>query len=768
MNVDAGRDVNVGEDAVGRDKIVSIVGDNVAGDKIATIDQRRQQVGSQINVAGDYITPAVPSLPALHQLPPPPIDFTGHAAELAELLSNIEHGAIITGLRGMGGIGKTALALVLADKLKGKYPDAQFYLDLRGVSDKPMSSIEVMQYVIRGYHPTLKLPDDPNELAALYRSVLDGQRALLLMDNAKDGDQIKPLLPPASCLMLITSRQKFFVQGMRDPIDLSTLLPDDARTLLLKIAKRIGDFADEIAKLCGYLPLALQVSASTLAERADLQPQDFIRRLSDTQQRLQLTGVDASLQLSYDLLTPELKQTFGQLAVFPASFDATAEETICEDKDHLRLSELVRLSLAQYDETNRRYQLHDLVRLFAILRLDETDHFIAQRRHAEHYRHVLDAAGISYDRSGEGIVHGLALFDLEWNNIEAGQTWAVAHSPQLCSTYCETFGVNNLLGLRQHPRQTIRWHEDALKAARHLNDRESEGIHLGNLGISYTNLGEARKAIDFYEQALIIDREVGNRRGEGSTLGNLGIAYDDLGDARKAIEFHKQSLIISNEMGDRHGTAPSLNNLGLAYSNLGEQQKAIEFYEQSLVIFREKKDLGGEANALMNIGNSYSRIGEFRQGINFQEQALNKFREIGDRPGECNVLCSLGANYASLNEINEGIGYFKRSLVIARKVGHRSGEGRALGNLGAAYANLGETRKAIDFYEQQLTLVREIGDPRGEGNASWNMSLAVDQLGERSKAIELAEAALRIYEQIEAPNARAVRQQLAKWKGVTG
>jgi tetratricopeptide (TPR) repeat protein len=676
------------------------------------------------NITGDVVgrdkivhqqAPA-PIATSLHQLPSPPIDFTGRTAELAELLSNIERGAIITGLRGMGGIGKTALALVLADQLKGKYPDAQFYLDLRGASDKPMPPIEAMQHVIRGYHPTAKLPDDPNDIAALYRSVLDGQRALLLMDNAKDADQIKPLLPPASCLMLITSRQHFHVAGLHAK-DLEKLSIDDARDLLIKITPRLANVilseakdlallpeilrrksaaqndtqimaVDALAHFCGYLPLALQVSASTLAERIDLQPQDFIRRLSDTQQRLQLTGVEASLQLSYDLLTPELKQTFSQLSVFPASFDTTAEEAVCEDTDHLRLSELVRLSLVQYDETTRRYQLHDLVRLFADKQLNDQERSTTQYKHAEHYLNVLQNADQLYLKGNENITRGLALFDLEWINIQAGQAWAAAHAKEdnvaakLCNDYPDA-GVYTL-DLRLHSRECIRWFNDALNAAHELKDHSGESNHLGNLGAAYNLLGEPRKAIELFDQSLVIKREIGDRLGEGHALGNLGITYASLGELRKAIEFFEQRLVIAREISDRRGEGNTFGNLGNAYRNFGEARKAIEYYEQSLIIDRE--------------------------------------------------------------------------------LGDQLGEGTDLGNLGVAYASLGELRKAIEFFDQSLAIKREIGDHRGEGDTQFNMSLVLIQLGERTKAIQFAEAALKTKERIEDPRAEMVREVLAEWR----
>ena len=149
---------------------------------------------------------ATPTATALHQLPSPPSDFTGRKAEIEELSSKVgEGGALISGLHGMGGIGKTALALKLAELLTPRYPDAQFYLDLKGTT-RPLSPADAMLHVIRAYDPTTKPPEDADALAALYRSTLHGKRALLVMDNAKDAAQVEPLIPPQTCALLVTSR----------------------------------------------------------------------------------------------------------------------------------------------------------------------------------------------------------------------------------------------------------------------------------------------------------------------------------------------------------------------------------------------------------------------------------------------------------------------------------------------------------------------------------------------------------------------------------
>jgi tetratricopeptide (TPR) repeat protein len=681
-----------------------------------------------------------PIIPTLHQLRAPVGDFVGRGKEIDDLLATLRGGgnAAISGISGMGGIGKTELALYVAERLRDAYPDAQLFLEMRGTEAAPRDPSDALASCIRGFAGLeQRLPDDLEELKRLYLSTLEGKRALILLDNAYDNAQVRPLLPPKGSALLVTSRETIPIPGMRR-VTLEELRPVEARELLTGIAPRVAqDVADRICFLCGYLPLAVRAAASLLDVTVDLDAADYAAQLSDERTRLERIGTDpligvsveASFNLSYARLTPDAARVFRCLAVFPATFDAVAEEAICEDENHKHLSELVRRNLVLFNADTRRYRLHDLARLFADSRLSETERRAGLMHHAEQYLRVLAKCKELYKRGGDAIKDGLALFDAERRNVEAGQEWACRHSGEdetaarLCNEYPDA-GVY-VLTLRHHPRERILWLEAGLAAARQLKDRAAEGGHLGNLGLAYAALGETRRAVEFHEQYLAIVREIGDRRGEGNALGNLGSAYADLGETRRAVEFYEQQLVITRDIGDRRGEGNALGSLGNAYAALGETRRAIEFYEQRLVIAREIGDRRGERNALGNLGSAYAALGETRRAVEFYEQALAIDHEIGDRRGE----------------------------------------GQDLGNLGNAYADLGETRRAIEFYEQDLIIAHEIGDRRGEASVLFNISLALDELGDRAKAIEHAEAALEIFEQIESPYAERARAQLAEWRG---
>ena len=757
------------------------VGRDIKESAIITGDENVAVVGSKVDgdvFGGDKIThiheAADPIATSLHQLRAPVGDFVGREQELTGLIRALHDGEHVV-ISGMGGTGKTELALLVADRVSNDYPDAQLFINLQGNDPKPRRAEAALAVFIRAFlGPEAKLPDELDALTQLYRSQLSQKRVLIVLDNAADSAQVRPLLPPAGCALLVTSRQAVTLSGM-SPLTLSPLTDLEAPRLLLEIAPRAAPVADEICQLSGYLPLAVRAAGSLLAVSADLDPADYASQLKEERTRLTRfgtegveLGVEASFNLSYARLEPEAARVFRQLAVFPAAFDATAEQAICADVGHTHLSNLVRRSLVLYDVSSKRYRLHDLVRLFAGARLIAQERSDGQRLHAMHYQTVLaDAVGL-YLEGGQTVRGGLMLFDLEWRNIETGQAWAETEAggndqaALLCIAYPDAGAY--VLALRQHPRERIRWLEAAVGAARRIKKRGSEGNALGNLGLAFANLGQLRRAIEFHEQALVIVREIGDQRGEGAVLGNLGSAYGNLGDTRRAITFLEQALGIGRELGDRRNEGVMLGNLGNVYAGLGETRRAVEFYEQNLAIAREIGDQRGEGAVLGNLGRAYGDLGETRRAIEFHEQALLIYREIGDRRTEGIVLGNLGLAYANLSETGRAIETYEQQLVIARELGDRRSEGNALGNLGLAYASLGETRRAIEFYEQQLVIVRDIGDRRGEGIALFNKSLVLDTLGERAQAIAAAEETLTIFEQLENPYAAHVREKLSAWR----
>jgi hypothetical protein len=409
-----------------------------------------------------------------HQLTPPVPDFTGREAKLDELHQKVKQGGVaITGVRGMGGAGKTALARRLAAELKADYPDAQVELDLKGVSPQPLSPADVLNAILRVFHPTAQLPEGTKELAALLRQTLDGHRALLLLDNAKDACQIAPLLPPPpGCLVLVTSRQHFAVPGL-DAVNLGVMEPPEARALLLKVEPRIGPEANTLAESCGRLPLALRLAASFLAVNKHIPPADYVRQLCTSCQRFQLLdkareltdedlGLEASFTLSFQQLPPEQQRRFTHLAAFPTSFDRaaiTAVWAVDEPAASDALDVLLRLSLLEWNRETQRFELHDLLREFAHNQSKAEELDAAKRRHAEHFMCVAVRAAELYLKGGENVVAGLALFDRERGHLEAAFDWLESRRDKESAPLLVLLvgAVVFISSLRFLPGQRIRW-----------------------------------------------------------------------------------------------------------------------------------------------------------------------------------------------------------------------------------------------------------------------------------------------------------------------
>jgi tetratricopeptide (TPR) repeat protein len=486
-------------------------------------------------VAGNLIQqfrPA-PAISALHQLPPAPTHFTGRDADIDALQKALDapsaSGATISaisgkhaGLQGMGGVGKTALAIVLAHRLKYKYPDAQLILDLRGADPEhrpPVTSIEAMQSVIHGFQPEALLPDTLAELAPVYRSVLanGNRRILLLLDNAADAEQVHPLLPPPHCLLLVTSRQHIQFPGL-ETLRLDCLAPEKSRELLLKLAPRLEGHTEEAAELCGHLPLALEAFAGAVNDKKLYPVPELLERLRAGKDKLM--PVEAAFQVSYDLLSDELQRRWTQLAVFPTSFDFQAAAAVWDD------SAPAASPASPPTQAGMPAPLSDSTREVG-------------------------------NRRGEGV----ALGNLGNAYADLGDTCKAIEFIDQQLLIAREIGnrrsEGNALGSLgcaysdlKHTNKAIEFFERGLELHREIGYRRGECDALGNLGASYATLGNASKAKEFCEQRLVIAREIGDRKGESNALWNSACALDGLGNRSEAITRAESALQIYEAIED--------------------------------------------------------------------------------------------------------------------------------------------------------------------------------------------------------------------------
>jgi len=736
------------------------IGGNVRNSLIIVGNGNTVQLSAE---AVDRLT-AVTSHSALHQLPQPPADFVGREKELKTILSGLEKksGAAISGLVGMGGIGKTALGLVVAHSLVAQYSDAQFFIDLRGTSKNHLKPHEVMKHVIQSCDPTVDLRNTAeDELAGMYQSLLAEKKVILFLDNAHDASQVTPLRPPANCLMLVTARWHFTVPGLHS-VQLDVLKERDAVRLLTEISPRITKKdARRIAKLCGYLPIALRLAASYLQIHSNWTAEEYIARLSDKTKRLQaldLEGADVSIEASFEQsymqLSKDEQSYWSKMAVFSASFKRDALATVwnLDDEATRKLaSRFCQYSLLEYYPVTDRYNIHDLWADFADAKLAEADKTIALLNHFRHYQNVWKVAEELYAKGGEGVIQGLITFDAESIHIESAYQWAIENKDtngNITAVIKEIPDFVYVARTRLHPNQQIKWFQAALDAANNLEDLQNQNKLLGNIGTAYASLSENNKAIEYWGQALMIAREIGDRQRQGFWLGNLGVAYSNLGENRKAIEYFEQALVIARDVGDQHRQVFWLGNIGGTYYDLGENHKAIEYFEQGLEIARKIEDLQQQGHILGGIGVTYVNLGEFNKAIEYMLQALEISRTIGDQVNECAWLGNIGDAYTELGEYRKAIEYKEQALKISRETGDRQQQGFWLGGIGLVYGNQGEWHKSIDYFEQGLNIAREIGDRLREGLWLGNIGVAYDHLGGLDKAIQCLEQALSIAREV--------------------
>ncbi|MBN1813550.1 MAG: SUMF1/EgtB/PvdO family nonheme iron enzyme [Anaerolineae bacterium] len=351
-----------------------------------------ERLKAQSQTENEFFGNLAPLLIPPFNLPAALPDFIGREAQIASIRDYLgEEGSMaICVIAGMGGTGKTALALHVAHQLaaQGRFPHAQLYLDLKGAAHNPTNPAAALNTLLTALHgPDPQRPTELDALTGLWHSALYGKRALLLLDNAACASQVRPLLPGSStCTVLITSRRRFTLPGV-SRLDLDCLNPSDARILLQKLAPRLSNVeADRIAKQCGCLPLALRIAGNYLALNNDCTPAEYVARLNNEHRRLSLlrdpgdSNLDVAITLSLSIaqLDDETRRAWEILTLFPAPFDlstatvlwaqkTTIPQTVVvpldEEETLEKLQSLRERSLISYDSKNHHYYLHDLLRL---------------------------------------------------------------------------------------------------------------------------------------------------------------------------------------------------------------------------------------------------------------------------------------------------------------------------------------------------------------------------------------------------------------------
>jgi tetratricopeptide (TPR) repeat protein/transcriptional regulator with XRE-family HTH domain len=702
-------------------------------------------------------------LVAPRQLPADTALFTGRDEELAGLLALADgagagHGpgaVVISAIDGMGGVGKTALAVHAGHRLAEHFPDGQLFLDLYGFAQDtaPREPGEALAGLLGALGvPPGQVPAQEEARAALYRERLAGTRTLVVLDNAFDEAQVRPLLPGAAgCLVLVTSRRRLKALDDAVPMPLDVLSHGEAVAVLRQAARTHDDPADDAgwvqaAELCGRLPLALVIAGALLRTGGKAWTlARLIDRLTPRQAGDELAGytdevrsLAAVFDLSYRSLPEHEQLLFRRLGLLPGSeIDAYGAAALL-DAD-LDAADLLVQRLADHSlligASPGRYRVHDLIRAHAstlAARLDpEPERSTAQGRLLHYYAHTAQSASLPIARWPRPAPDGPAPAHApDLTHSDAARAWLLAEHQNLDAafTHASTHGLDHhaialAAGLAEILRVGGPWtralhvHQTAAQTAEHLGRPADHATTLTDLGRVRYITGDYPGAGDAHVRALEIYRALGNRHGEATALNDLGHVRYITGDYPGAVDAHIRALEISRTLGNRHGEANALTDLGRVRCITGDYAGAVDAHVRALEIYRALGNRHGEANALNGLGRVRYITGDYPGAGDAHTRALEISCALGDRHGEANALTDLGRVRQLTGDYPGAVDALTRALEIYRALGNRHGEASALNDLGRVRYLTGDYPGAVDALTRALEIYRVLGNRHGEASA---------------------------------------------------
>ena len=624
------------------------------------------------------------------QLPADIADFTGRD-EQVKRLSDLLSGAGATGdpgavriavVAGSGGLGKTSLAVHAAHRVRRRFPDGQLYVDLLGATAAPLLPGDVLARFLRDLGVDGRdVPVDEDERAARYRTTLAHRRMLVVLDNARDAAQVRPLLPgSASSAVLITTRNRMPDLASTKLVDLNVLDDDEALKLFVKVVGEERAAAEpeataELLDACAGLPLAIRICAARLVTRSGWTIRAMAGRLTDEHRRLdEMRAGDLAVRASFEVSFTSLPPSMDKQGIDPAlafrllglwqgpSISAAAAAALFGVPEYSAedaLEVLVDTHLLE-SVTTDRYRFHDLLRVYAAERaeadLPAAERDAAVTRLLTWYMRSADAAAsvISPHRYNIPLEPAADSAPLAFADVDDALAWYDSERANLVAATRQAAGSGldevawrlpaplfTMFNRRGNWADCIATHRVALESARRAGHRPGEAWVLNNLGEA---LGFTRETegIAHLEQALMIRRETGDRKGEAQTANNLADAYVILDRKDEALDLLRRALELNRETGNRYGEGVALNNLGEAFLDLGRTEEAIDCFHRANRTFAEIKVPHGVGYALHNVGRSYLSLGRDAEALEHLRQALAAHRATGDRHREAFTLRFLG------------------------------------------------------------------------------------------------------------------------------
>jgi tetratricopeptide (TPR) repeat protein/transcriptional regulator with XRE-family HTH domain len=727
--------------------------------------------------------------------------FTGREADLARLLATLAdvtdggRTVAIHAIDGMAGIGKTTFAVHAAHEFAGNFPDGQFFLPLHAHTpgQRPVDPADALASLLLtvGVAPQ-NIPPGLEARAARWRDQVAGKRILLLLDDATGHEQVRPLLPGApGSLVLITSRRRLTALEDATVLSLDTLAPADAAALLVRLAGRPdlvpgADATMQIARLCGYLPLAIGMLAGQLRHHPARKAAVLAAELAAARDRLAVMraenlSVAAAFDLSYQDLTADQQRLFGLLGLAPgpdidacaaAALDETTVQTARAWLDELYDHHLIT------EPAPGRYLLHDLLREYSralAAGREQEDSRAATARLMNYYAHVAAAAGqhiATWTTAGgrhppgspPGSAPQLATSDeaaawleAERPNLHAAVGFGAEAMPGHAIAIATAMG--GFLRSRGHWDQAAAQYQTALSAARRAGDRPGQAGALDELGLLQQLTGDYPAATGTLAEAVGLYQDLGDKPGQAYALNHLGLVQQETGDYQDAVASHEQALALACAAGDPLAEAVSLTDLALVQQLMGDFGSAAAGYQRALTLFRAIGSVFDEADVLCELGGVYRQTRDYAAAADSQYQALELFRRIGDRLGQAWALDELSLVQQLTGDYPAAAASVAEAIELFRDLGSRHGLAMALNSRGELSARTSAAEEARHYHGQALAIARELGARPVQARALAGIGRSMLS-GSPAEAAGYLRDALAIFRQVGSPDARVIQDTL--------
>ncbi|WP_327283904.1 tetratricopeptide repeat protein [Streptomyces sp. NBC_01278] len=735
--------------------------------ELSALQQRILRADTELACAEDPVPASAPALVRPAQLPATVADFTGRTTfvnELGEILAGVGGQVMaVSALAGIGGVGKTTLAVHVAHAARPHFPDGQLYVDLQGTEPRPAEPVAVLGAFLRALGtPDTAIPDTAAERAALYRSTLDGRRVLVLLDNARDASQVRPLLPgTAGCAALVTSRVRMAGLAGAHLVDLDVMSPEEALQLFTRIvgAERVGaerQAALDVVGACGFLPLAIRIAASRLAARRTWTVSVLAAKLADERRRLDelQTGdlaVKATFELGYGQLEPAQQRAFRLLGLADGpdiSLAAAAAVLDLPEHDTEDLLEaLVDCSLLE-SAAPGRYRFHDLVRLYARA-CAERDEQPPSGRDAALDR-LLDfylataSAVYAVERPGDrlpahlsathypGLRFGDPRAALDWLYAEADPLLACVRQASVRST-----GQGSVVDV-------LRRSVDLLWAAKDLAESGANSKQYESAAVALRDAAHAAK--DPHAE--------GRAR---TTLTNVHLVAGRFGEADDEA---RQAMDLAREAGDPLPSCWAPNDRGIIALYQARYADGERYLREAIENFRADGNHIGEASALCNLSRIHVGLGRLTSAIDLAEQGIAIYDRMGLTLRLANGRYALGIALTQAGRLGEAQTQLTKALSLFHDNRQPLWEGVTHFRLAEAHLAAHRPTLAAAHAEQAIAL-RGIGGEWRRATVLTVLGKALRRLGQRDRARVCWRDAEVVFKQLKSAELAEVQALLA-------